>query len=129
FLRGPNHLTTAAALAAMTPGDFASLDLGRMRYTLLLSGQGGIVDDRMVTRSNDDNDDGYLGLVFNAGRKEIDDDFFCARLPDGVALHKHDDREILALQGREAPKVLARHCPKAERLVFMGAISAEFDGI
>lgn len=129
FLRGPNHLATAAALAAITPGDFASLDLGRMRYTLLLNEQGGIVDDLMVTRSNDENDDGYLGLVFNAGRKEIDDDFFCSRLPDEVSLHKADDRALLALQGPEAAKVLARHCPKGERLVFMTARSAEFDGI
>ena len=45
-----------------------------MRYTLLLNDQGGIVDDLMVTRSNSENDDGALGLVFNAGRKEIDDD-------------------------------------------------------
>ena len=29
----------------------------------------------MVTRSNSENDDGALGLVFNAGRKEIDDDY------------------------------------------------------
>ena len=121
FLIGPNHVTTASALQHLTPGDFVNLDLGRMRYTLLLNDSGGIVDDLMVTRSSDDNDDGYLGLVFNAGRKEIDDDFFCARLPDGVTLHKADDRALLALQGREATKVLARHCPKADRLVFMSA--------
>jgi aminomethyltransferase len=119
FLIGPNHVTTASALQHLTPGDFVNLALGRMRYTMLLNDSGGIVDDLMVTRSSDDNDDGYLGLVFNAGRKEIDDDFFCARLPDGVTLHKADDRALLSLQGREAHVVLARHCPKAERLVFM----------
>jgi len=129
FLIGPNHVATASALQHLTPGDFVNLDPGRMRYTLLLNDSGGIVDDLMVTRSSDDNDDGYLGLVFNAGRKEIDDDFFCARLPDGVTLHKADDRALLALQGREAIMVLARHCPEVERLVFMGATSADFDGI
>jgi aminomethyltransferase len=100
-----------------------------MRYTLLLNEQGGIVDDLMVTRSISENDDGVLGLVFNAGRKEIDDDFFCARLPDGVTLHTANDRALLALQGPEAAKVMARHCPKAGNLVFMSATSAEFDGI
>jgi aminomethyltransferase len=100
-----------------------------MRYTLLLNDSGGIVDDLMVTRSISENDDGYLGLVFNAGRKEIDDDFFCARLPDGVTLHKADDRALLALQGPQAVKVMARHCPKAQHLVFMTATSAEFGGI
>ena len=129
FLIGPDHATTAAALGAVTPGAFGSLELGRMRYTLLLNDQGGVIDDLMVTRSISDNDDGALGLVFNAGRKEIDDDFFCARMPDGVTLHTANDRALLALQGPEAAKAMARHCPKAEQLVFMSAATAEFDGI
>lgn len=129
FLVGPDHVTTAAALQNLTPGEFGSLGLGRMRYTLLLNDAGGIVDDLMVTRSNSENDDGSLGLVFNAGRKEIDDDFFCDRLPDGVTLHTANDRALLALQGPDAVKVMARHCRKAESLVFMSATSAEFDGI
>ena len=46
-----------------------------------------------------------------------------------MTLHTADDRALLALQGPEAAKVMARHCPKAESLVFMSATSAEFDGI
>jgi aminomethyltransferase len=129
FLVGPDHATTTAALQKLTPGEFGSLGLGRMRYTLLLSDSGGIIDDLMVTRSSSEDDDGALGLVFNAGRKEIDDDYFCDRLPDDVTLHTADDRALLALQGPEAVKVLARHCPKAKELVFMSATSAEFNGI
>src|SRR5215207_915024 len=124
FLVGPDHATTTAALEKLTPGEFGSLGLGRMRYTLLLSDSGGIIDDLMVTRSSSDNDDGSLGLVFNAGRKEIDDDYFCDHLPDTVTLHTADDRALLALQGPEAVKVMARHCPKATNLVFMSATSA-----
>ena len=82
FLAGPDHATTAAALEALTPGDFASLKPGRMRYTLLLNDDGGIVDDLMVTRSDSADDDGTLGLVFNAGRKEVDD-AYVARAPAG----------------------------------------------
>ena len=81
FLSGPDHATTAAALEALTPGVFAALDLGRMRYTLLLNDDGGIIDDLMVTRSNSAEDDGTLGLVFNAGRKEVDDAHLRERLP------------------------------------------------
>ena len=121
FLIGPDHATTAAALERLTPGAFASLGLGRMRYTLLLNDDGGIIDDLMVTRSTSEDDDGRLGLVFNAGRKEIDDDYFCARMPDAVTLHTANDRALLALQGPEAAAVMARHCPQAEGLVFMGA--------
>jgi aminomethyltransferase len=129
FLVGPDHATTAAALERVTPGDFAGLGLGRIRYTLLLNDAGGIVDDFMVTRSVSENDDGRLMLVFNAARKEIDDDYFCSRLPDAVTLHTADDRALLALQGPEAAAVVARFCPKAAALGFMTATSAEFDGI
>ncbi len=127
FLAGPDHATTAAALEALTPGAFAALGLGRMRYTLLLNDQGGIIDDLMVTRSNSAEDDGGLLLVFNAARKEVDDAHVRARLPDGVALHADDERALLALQGPEAASVMARHCPKAAALNFMSATSAEFD--
>ena len=129
FLIGPDHGTTSTALERLTPGAFGSLDLGRMRYTLLLNDAGGIIDDLMVTRSGVENDDGAIGLVFNAGRKEIDDDYFCARLPDDVTLHTADDRALLALQGPEAVSVMARHFPQAATLSFMSATSAEFDGI
>ncbi len=127
FLIGPDHATTAAALERLTPGDFQSLGLGSMRYTLLLNDSGGIIDDLMVTRSNSENEDGAIGLVFNAGRKEIDDVYFCDRLPDDVTLHTADDRALLALQGPDAAAALARHCDAA--LSFMGVTETEFDGI
>jgi len=129
FLVGPDHATVSAALEALTPGDFAGLPLGRMRYTVLLNDSGGIIDDMMVTRSVSADDDGGLMLVFNGARKEVDDAHVRARLPGGIELHAMEDRALLALQGPEAAKVLARHCPKSEDLVFMSGISAEFDGV
>jgi aminomethyltransferase len=129
FLVGPDHETVAAALEALTPGDFRSLKLGGMRYTLLLNEGGGIIDDLMVTRSVSEAEDGGLMLVFNASRKEIDDAYIGERLPAGVTLHTMEDRALLALQGPKAGEVLARHCPKAADLTFMTATSAEFDGI
>jgi aminomethyltransferase len=127
FLAGPNHAATAAALEALTPGAFETLGLGRMRYTLLLNDQGGIVDDLMVTRSQSAEDDGGLLLVFNAARKEVDDSHIRARLPEGVSLQADEERALLALQGPAAAGIMARHCPKAAALTFMSATSAEFD--
>jgi aminomethyltransferase len=129
FLVGPDHATTAAFLETLTPGDFRSLGLGRMRYTLLLNQAGGIIDDLMVTRSGSAEDDGALGLVFNAGRKEVDDAYVEAALPKGFMLKRADDRALLALQGPEAATVMARHSPKVGTLTFMSATSAAFDGI
>jgi aminomethyltransferase len=128
FLIGPDHATTARALEAFTPGDFQGLGHGRMRYSLLLNDDGGIVDDLMVTRSQSAKE-GTLGIVVNASRKEVDDAFVRARLPHDVKLVTVDDRALLALQGPAAEAVMARHCAKAVALGFMTATRAEFDGI
>ncbi len=129
FLVGPDHATTAATLERLTPGALGTLGLGRMRYTLLLNDAGGIIDDLMVTRSISEDDDGTLSLVFNAARKEIDDDYVRSALPDDVSLHAAEDRALLALQGPQAAAVMERHCAKAGDLTFMRATSAAFDGI
>jgi aminomethyltransferase len=126
LLVGPDHATTAAALEALTPGYFTSLRVGQMRYTLLLTDAGGIIDDLMVWRSADD---GTLGMVFNAARKEVDDAHVRSRLPAEISLAAQDDRALLALQGPEAAKVMARLSPKGDGLTFMTATSAELDGV
>jgi aminomethyltransferase len=129
YLVGPDHETTARALESFTPGDFQTLTMGRMRYSLLLDDSGGIIDDLMVTRPVASTQDGALGLVVNAARKQVDDAFIEARLPSGVALRRADDRALLALQGPKARAVVQRHCPNAASLFFMQAGNAEFDGI
>ncbi|MDE2464739.1 MAG: glycine cleavage system aminomethyltransferase GcvT [Alphaproteobacteria bacterium] len=125
-LVGPDHGSTARALEALTPGDILGLATGRMRYTMLLNDQGGMVDDLMVTRSSDE---GQLGLVFNGARKDVDDAYVRAYLPRTVELVARDDRALLALQGPKAAAALARHCPQADALSFMTAAQARFDGI
>lgn len=129
FLIGPDHETTAAALEALTPGDFRGLGLGRQRYTLLLNDSGGIVDDLMVTRSVSADDDGRLMLVVNASRKQVDYEYLRERLPANVRISPRDDRALIALQGPKAVSVIARHAPGAAELGFMRAAATEFDGI
>ncbi len=129
FLSGPDHGTVARSLEFMTPGDIQGLGLGRMRYSMLLNDDGTIVDDLMVTRSNSAEDDGRLGVVLNAGRKEVDDAFIRDRLPENVELIVAEDRALMALQGPAAEAVMARHCPDAAQLGFMTAMSTQFDGI
>jgi len=127
FLVGPDHATTARALEALTPGDFIGLGPRRIRYTLLLDEDGGIIDDMMVSRPTAD--DGTLALVVNASRKEIDYANLADRLPGAVRLVTADDRALLALQGPLAATVLARHCRTAESLGFMTTAEAAFDGV
>jgi aminomethyltransferase len=129
MLTGPSHEATAAALESLVPGDLLGLGLGRMRYTQLLTEDGGIIDDLMVTRSTSAEDDGTLMLVVNASRKGIDFAHIETRLGPPYQLLPMPDRALLALQGPAAGAVLSKHCPKAVALAFMTATSAEFDGI
>ncbi|MGV2974533.1 glycine cleavage system aminomethyltransferase GcvT [Roseibium alexandrii] len=128
-LIGPDHETTAKALEALTPSNFVELGHGRQRYTVLLNEDGGIIDDLMVTRPLDPNDDGRLLLVVNAARKDIDYAHLRAKLPDTVKLEVVDDRALIAVQGPEAVAAVAAHAPAAAELGFMAAAPMEFDGI
>jgi aminomethyltransferase len=129
FLLGPDHETTARALEALVPADILNLAPGRQRYTQLLNSAGGILDDLMVTRSADPDEDGALMLVVNASRKHADFDHITAHLPANVTLMRADHRGLIALQGPKAAEVLSRHIPGIVSLPFMAVRSARFAGI
>lgn len=116
---GADHATTAAALERLVPGDILGLAPGRIRYTQLLTAEGGIVDDLMVTRPADPAEDGRLYLVVNASRKEGDFALIAEGLPAGVTLMPMPEKALLALQGPEAAAVMARLAPDADALAFM----------
>jgi len=105
---------TAAMLETLVPGDLAALADGRMRYTLLLNDDGGIIDDLMAVRVG-----GEFQLVVNAATKEADVAHLRGRLPASVGLELHDDRALLALQGPEAAAVLARLAPGVATMPFL----------
>lgn len=128
-LEGPDHATTARALEALLPADILSLKPGQQRYSQLLTADGGIIDDLMVTRPADPGADGRLPLVVNAACKDGDFAHLRAALPAGVTLVTHPDRALLALQGPQAAAVLARHCRQAPALGFMQAGPGDFDGV
>jgi aminomethyltransferase len=129
FLVGPDHETTARALEALVPADILNLAHGRQRYTQLLNEEGGILDDLMVTRSTDPEEDGALMLIVNASRKHDDYAHIEARLPAGVKLMRADHRGLIALQGPKAESVLARYVPEARDMGFMTARRASFSGM
>jgi aminomethyltransferase len=91
-------------LETLAPGDFTGLQPGRMRYSLLLADDGGILDDLMVTN----NGRGGLYLVVNGATAEADIAHLSARLPATLQLFHGDDRALLALQGPDAAAVLGR---------------------
>ena len=129
FLVGPDHATTARALEALVPADILDLAHGRLRYTQLLTPEGGVIDDLMVTRSPDPDEDGVLMLIVNASRKEIDYAHIAAHMPAGISFIRADHRGLVALQGPKAVDVLARHVPGIAALPFMTAKTVRFSGI
>jgi aminomethyltransferase len=105
-----------AALETLLPGDIKGLGVDRMRYSLLLDDQGGIIDDLMVTRRADD-----VYMVVNGVTKAGDVAYLRARLPADIALVTLDSHGLLALQGPEAVTALSRLVPGVENLTFMTA--------
>ncbi|GGE34740.1 aminomethyltransferase [Agaricicola taiwanensis] len=128
-LVGPDHETTARALEALVPSDILNLAPGQQRYSLLLSGEAGILDDLMVSRPASPDLDGQIVLVVNASNKSADWDHISQRLPAGVELRPADDLALLALQGPEAVDVFSRFCPAARDLAFMRCGSFDVQGI
>lgn len=114
---------TAEALEALVPGDISALKPGRMRYSLLLNEEGGILDDLMVTNEGD-----QLGIVVNGAVKWEDIGHLREYLPDDITLNHKDDHGLLALQGPKAVDALARLVPEAAGLVFMQFMRAAWNG-
>ena len=114
----------AKALEALLPADLASLKPGRIRYSLLLAEDGGILDDLMVTNRGD-----HFYLVVNGATKWDDIGHLRELLPDEVTLSHLDEHALLALQGPEAAAALGRlgltpafeGMPALDKLAFMQA--------
>ncbi|MDE2301065.1 MAG: glycine cleavage system aminomethyltransferase GcvT, partial [Sphingomonadales bacterium] len=100
---GVSGAGAAAALETLLPGDIAGLRPGQMRYSLLLDAEGGILDDLIVTNRGDG-----FGLVVNGATKWDDIAHLREHLPDAITLNHLDEHGLLALQGPEAARVLAR---------------------
>ncbi|MGX1787715.1 glycine cleavage system aminomethyltransferase GcvT [Bosea sp. NPDC055332] len=129
FLVGPDHETTARALEALIPADIVNLPPGKQRYSQLLNEEGGILDDLMVTRSADPDEDGALLLVVNAACKTEDYAHIEARLPANVKLVKAEHRGLIALQGPKAEEALAALNPEAPEMGFMTLRTLKLGGV
>jgi aminomethyltransferase len=90
-------------LESLAPGDFLGLQPHRTRYSLLLTDDGGIIDDLMVTNTGRS-----FYLVVNGATKAGDIAHMQARQPAGITLTHMDDHALLALQGPQAVTVMGR---------------------
>lgn len=104
------------ALETLFPGELQMLKDGRLRYSMLLAENGGIVDDLMTTRRGD-----HFYVVVNGATKAGDIEELERRLPRGVVVDHMKEQALLALQGPEAAAVLSAIVPRVAELSFMQA--------
>jgi aminomethyltransferase len=129
FIVGPDFETTSRAMEKLVPADIAGLAPHQQRYSQLLNEDGGVLDDLMITRAAYKNHEGWLYVVVNASRKEVDYAHIAKHLPEGVTLQKGEDMALLALQGPKAVEVLTKFAPAAADLKFMHYAALDIEGI
>src|SRR4051795_13207647 len=88
-----------AALEALLPADLQMLGDMKLKYSLLLDDNGGIIDDLMATRRGED-----FYVVVNGATKHGDIEHMERRLGDVVIDHMRS-QALLALQGPKAAEV------------------------
>jgi len=125
ILRGAD---VAASFEKLVPGDIAGLAVGQMRYTLLLNDAGGVRDDLMATRIEEDGRFA-LFLVVNAACKDADFAHIATALEGEAELEILEDRALVALQGPHAESVLAKLAPACRDLVFLEGAGMSVDGV
>jgi glycine cleavage system T protein (aminomethyltransferase) len=104
----------AAALESLVPVDVVDLAVGKQRYALFTNASGGILDDLMITRREDD-----LFLVVNAACKDADTRHLITNIAHRCTVQPLPERGLLALQGPKAVTALSRLDAGVARLTFM----------
>lgn len=101
MMEGPG---VAEFLEKITPSGFRNKPMGRAQYTVLTNEEGGIVDDLIITRLEEER----FFIVINAGCKEKDIAWIKAHMPAGIKLNYLEDRSLIAVQGPKAESVMTK---------------------
>ena len=110
-LVGPD---AAAAFESLIPVDVIDLPVGKQRYGLLLNDEGGIIDDLMFFKREDD-----IFVIVNGACKVGDIAHIQSKIGTRCQVIPMPERALLALQGPQAVNALSRLAPGVEKLVFM----------
>ena len=115
----------AKSFEKVVSADYQGLKPGKQRYAVLLNEQGGVIDDLMTARPDDDG----LFVVVNGACKENDYAIIAEALKGEATVERLEDRALLALQGPEAAAVLAAHVPEVATMVFMDTAAMTAFGV
>lgn len=102
FLEGKDALENVQNLLS---NDFSTMEVGQVKYTLMCNEAGGIVDDFIVYKYNDEK----FMLVVNAANREKDANWIKQHLIGDCLMNDQSDAiAILALQGPLSEKILKK---------------------
>ena len=102
------------ALETLLPGELKMLGDMKLRYSLLLAEDGGIIDDLMATRRGNE-----FYVVVNGATKHGVIEVLQHRLPKYVVVDHMREQALLALQGPKAAEALESLAPGVSELSFM----------
>ena len=102
------------ALETLLPGELKLLADMKLRYSMLLAEDGGIIDDLMATRRGDE-----FYVVVNGATKQSDLEVFESLMPRSTVMDHMRGQALLALQGPKAAEVLETIAPGVSELGFM----------
>ena len=111
-----------AALEKLLPADLDALKINQQCYSFLTNAEGGIIDDLIVTRWDQDR---YF-IVINASRKTEDLAHLRAGLPTQLEINELNSRALIAIQGPMAASVIEKHWPEAAEVRFMNGIHVRY---
>ncbi|MDH3661081.1 MAG: glycine cleavage system aminomethyltransferase GcvT [Alphaproteobacteria bacterium] len=114
----------ANAFERLVPGNIDGLMVGNARYTVFTNDQGGVLDDLIVSRTEDG-----LFVVVNAGCRDADIAHMRAHLKSDFEVEELTDPALLALQGPAAVDLLKEHAPAAADLAFMQTMESTLAGV
>ncbi|HJV60419.1 MAG TPA: glycine cleavage system aminomethyltransferase GcvT [Albitalea sp.] len=104
----------AKALETLVPVDVVDLAPWKQRYAFFTNANGGILDDLMITRRDDD-----LFVVVNAACKDADIRHLTTNIGHRCTVQPMPERALLALQGPKAALALSALNPGVAQLTFM----------
>ncbi|MDT2847706.1 glycine cleavage system aminomethyltransferase GcvT [Vagococcus carniphilus] len=108
FIQGSDALKNVQNLFT---NDFEKMKAGQIRYTVMCNESGGIIDDLILYKYNDEK---FMGVV-NASNKEKDFEWIKNHLTGDVeAVDSSDDIGLIAIQGPKARATLEKLVEKAD---------------
>lgn len=113
-------------LETLVPSDIQGLATGKVRYTVLLNEDGGILDDLTVAKPTSESS--QLLLVVNAGGKQADIAHLRSQLEGKAEVEWLSHLVLLALQGPLAAEVLGVYSTAPAQLKFMECGEFELHG-